>query len=206
MYLLEDNSNLEEKLEDKTLPDIFTTTVPVANVGMQGAAQVKILKPPHMEDGVQYPVIVYIYGGPGYQQVTDSWSLGWGEYLATSRNVVYVLMDTRGTGGQSNEFMFSVYKNLGTVEMEDEIAVTRQLVRDYDFMDPDRVAIWGWSYGGFNTAMTLELDTGSDQVFKCGISVAPVTSWLLYDSIYTERYMALPKDNVQGYNHSLITG
>ena len=112
--------------------------------------------------------------------------------------------------------------------MEDQISVTRQLVNDnISIMDPKRVAIWGWSYGGesvfwdffdtlplhdlnrnllgFNTAMTLEQDV-EDPVFKCGISVAPVTSWLLYDSIYTERYMALPSDNVQGYNHSVITG
>ena len=204
--MFEDNSGLEERLEGKTLPVIEKTRVTIDNAGFSAEAQVKILKPPHMEAGVQYPVIVYIYGGPGYQQVTDSWSVGWGEYLATSRNVVYVLMDTRGTGGQSNEFMFSVYKRLGTVEMEDEISVTRQLVRDNNYMDPERVAIWGWSYGGFNTAMTLELDTGDEQVFKCGISVAPVSSWLLYDSIYTERYMALPQDNHEGYNHSLITG
>ena len=115
-------------------------------------------------------------------------------------------MDTRGTGGQSNEHLFSVYRNLGTVEMEDEIAVTRELVSAFVFMDPARVAIWGWSYGGFNTAMTLEKDAGAEPVFKCGISVAPVSSWLLYDSIYTERYMALPSENMAGYNNSLITG
>ena len=137
--------------------------------------------------------------------------------------------------------MFKVYKNLGTVEIQDQISVTRKLVEKYDYMDPSRVAIWGkmhisynfhpdiffnsgWSYGGFATAMTLEQDVGDDQVFKCGISgnfvfflslksltfapeVAPVSSWLLYDSIYTERYMALPtpEDNAAGYNHSLIT-
>ena len=204
VYLFEKNEKLEEKLSVKTLPDMISTNVSIGDGGF--LAPVKILTPPHMEEGAQYPVIVYVYGGPGYQQVTDTWTIGWGEYLATSRNIVYVLMDTRGTGGQSNEHLFSVYRNLGTVEMEDEIAVTRELVSSYSFMDPTRVAMWGWSYGGFNTAMTLEKDAGEAPVFKCGISVAPVSSWLLYDSIYTERYMALPTDNVAGYNNSLITG
>jgi len=205
VYLLESNTDLEEKLSDKSLPLIASTSY---NVGPnnQFSVPVKIFYPPHMDQNTQYPVLVYVYGGPGFQQVSESWTIGWGEYLATSRNIIYVLMDARGTGFQSNEFLFSVYRNLGTVEMEDQISVTRQLVNDnISIMDPKRVAIWGWSYGGFNTAMTLEQDN-EDPVFKCGISVAPVTSWLLYDSIYTERYMALPSDNVQGYNHSVITG
>ena len=204
VYLFETNEKLEDKLSVKTLPDMISTNVSIG--GGKFLAPVKILTPPHMEEGAQYPVIVYVYGGPGFQQVTDTWTIGWGEYLVTSRNVVYILMDTRGTGGQSNEHLFSVYRNLGTVEMEDEIAVTRELVSAFAFMDPARVAIWGWSYGGFNTAMTLEKDAGAEPVFKCGISVAPVSSWLLYDSIYTERYMALPSENVAGYNNSLITG
>jgi dipeptidyl-peptidase-4 len=102
--------------------------------------------------------------------------------------------------------LLQVYRNLGTVEIQDQISVTRELVRTYPYMDEERTAIWGWSYGGFATAMTLEADTGPEQVFSCGISVAPVSSWLLYDSIYTERYMALPEENSAGYHHSVITG
>ena len=102
--------------------------------------------------------------------------------------------------------MLQVYRNLGTVEIQDQISVTRELVRTYPYMDEERTAIWGWSYGGFATAMTLEADTGPEQVFSCGVSVAPVSSWLLYDSIYTERYMALPEENTAGYEHSVITG
>ena len=102
--------------------------------------------------------------------------------------------------------LIQVYRHLGTVEIQDQISVTRQLVKTYPYLDEKRTAIWGWSYGGFATAMTLEQDTGSDQVFSCGISVAPVSSWLLYDSIYTERYMALPEENIDGYNNSVVTG
>ena len=167
VYLFEDNKELEEKLQSKSLPDITYTNIDIPGTSFQ--SPVKILTPPNMSSNTSYPVIVYVYGGPGYQQVSNSWTIGWGEYLATSRNVVYILMDARGTGFQSNEFLFSVYRNLGTVEMEDQIAVTRKLVSQYQYMDPERVAIWGWSYGGFNTAMTLEKDV-EDPVFKCGIS------------------------------------
>ena len=99
-----------------------------------------------------------------------------------------------------------VYRRLGSVEIQDQISVTRQLQIDYPYIDSEKTAIWGWSYGGFATAMTLEQDTGANPVFSCGISVAPVTSWLLYDSIYTERYMALPAENEAGYNNSVING
>jgi len=203
VYLFEANSELEEKLSTKSLPTRVDTFVELEG-GFQ--APVKILLPPDMDETMKYPLLVYVYGGPGSQMVTDSWSVGWGEYLVTSRRIIYASIDGRGTGFQSDEHLFQVYRNLGTVEIQDQIAVTRQLVNTYPYMDEERTAIWGWSYGGFATAMTLEQDTGPDQVFSCGISVAPVSSWLLYDSVYTERYMALPQDNSAGYNNSVVAG
>lgn len=203
LYLLQDNEVLAGKLTSKVLPTRLDTMIEVADGFL---APVKLLLPPHMQEGVQYPLIVYVYGGPGSQMVDDRWSVGWGDYLATSRNIVYASIDGRGTGFQSDEYLFKVYRNLGSVEMEDQIAVTRKLVSMFGYLDATRTAIWGWSYGGFATLMTLEQDVGPAPVFSCGISVAPVTSWLLYDSIYTERYMALPSDNSQGYNHSAIEG
>jgi len=203
VFLFEDNYDLEEKLSTKSLPTRLDTFVDLEG-GFQ--APVKILLPPDMDESMKYPLLVYVYGGPGSQMVSDSWSVGWGEYLVTSRRVIYASIDGRGTGFQSDEHLFQVYRNLGTVEIQDQISVTRKLVNTYPFMDEKRTAIWGWSYGGFATAMTLEQDTGPDQVFSCGISVAPVSSWLLYDSIYTERYMALPQDNSAGYNNSVVAG
>ena len=105
VFVFEDNLQLEEKLKDKILPERIDTSVEVDG-GF--TAPVKIQLPPHMEDGVRYPVLVYVYGGPGSQQVSDSWTLGWGEYLVTSRNVIYVSIDGRGTGFQSNEHLFQV--------------------------------------------------------------------------------------------------
>merc|ERR1711892_1085506 len=182
MFLFEDNLELEEKLSSKSLPTRIDTFVELEG-GFQ--APVKMLLPPDMDEETKYPLLVYVYGGPGSQMVSDSWSVGWGEYLVTSRKVIYASIDGRGTGFQSDEHLFQVYRHLGTVEIQDQISVTRQLVQTYPYLDEKRTAIWGWSYGGFATAMTLEQDTGPDQVFSCGISVAPVSSWLLYDSIYT---------------------
>jgi len=203
VFLFEANLELEEKLSSKSLPTRVDTFIELDG-GFQ--APVKMLLPPHMDEESKYPLLVYVYGGPGSQMVTDSWSVGWGEYLVTSRNVIYASIDGRGTGFQSDEHLFQVYRHLGSVEIQDQISVTRKLLELYPYMDPQRTAIWGWSYGGFATAMTLEQDTGPDPVFSCGISVAPVSSWLLYDSIYTERYMALPEENGEGYNNSVISG
>ena len=98
------------------------------------------------------------------------WSVGWGDYLVTSRNIIYASIDGRGTGYQSDEHKFQVYRNLGTVEMDDQIAVARKLSETYSYIDANKVAIWGWSYGGFATAMTMEQDSGPSPVFSCGIS------------------------------------
>jgi len=203
VYLFESNQLLEEKLSEKSLPTRIDTFVELDG-GFQ--APVKLLLPPHMDENGKYPLLVYVYGGPGSQMVSDSWAVGWGEYLVTSKNIIYASIDGRGTGFQSDEHLYQVYRRLGSVEIQDQISVTRQLQSDYPYIDSEKTAIWGWSYGGFATAMTLEQDTGANPVFSCGISVAPVTSWLLYDSIYTERYMALPAENEAGYNNSVING
>ena len=98
------------------------------------------------------------------------WKVDWREYLTTTQNFIHVSIDGRGTGYQSDEYRFAVYRNMGTLEMTDQIEVTRQLVAQNSFISPDQVAIWGWSYGGFATAMTLEADIGENPVFSCGIS------------------------------------
>ena len=113
-----------------------------------------------------------------------------------TRNIFF---SGRGTGFKSNEYMFEVFHKLGTVEMQDQIAGAKQLLSQFSFLDDSKVGIWGWSYGGYATAMTLIQDW--ENVFKCGISTAPPTNWLFYDSMYTERFMGLPtpEDNLAGY-------
>ncbi len=135
------------------------------------------------------------------QDVTSTWYLSsWADYLVTNYGVVYAYIDGRGTGQHSNEMLFEVYKRLGTVEISDQIEVAQALLSDFSFLDPDRAGIWGWSYGGYATLRALQMD--EEEVFKCGIVVAPPTNWLFYDTMYTERYMGLPTadDNQAGYD------
>nr|CAD7394589.1 unnamed protein product [Timema cristinae] len=141
----------------------------------------------------KYPMLVYVYGGPNSNQINDAYTLSFGTYLATNRSIIYGLIDGRGSGLRGNKLLFSLNRKLGTVEIEDQIAVTRytyykcgepaclfnrSLQQQLPYIDASRTAIWGWSYGGYATAMALAKDT--EGVFKCGASVAPVSSWIYY--------------------------
>lgn len=198
LHNLEDNADLIAKLQPKAVPGRMFIEVDVEG-GYK--AQVRALMPPNFDDSgaTKYPMVVDVYGGPESQDVNYRYSVGWGDYLSTNHDIIYVSIDGRGTGFQSNDMMFEVYKRLGSVEMDDQIAVAQTLINNYPFIDATRTGIWGWSYGGYATAMTLIRDT--ENVFACGISVAPPTTWLFYDTVYTERYMRLPtpEDNEVGY-------
>lgn len=203
----------QENLEDRELmakfnvPKVHYIRVPVAG-GYQAA--VKLLLPPEIDPlavnfTTQYAMVVDVYGGPNSVRVVDSFSINYKDYLVTGRKVVYAYIDGRGSGNKGKNMLFTLNNKLGTVEVEDQIAVAKWLQNNFAFIDAKRTAIWGWSYGGYATAMTLATDT--EKVFQCGISVAPVTSWIYYDSIYTERYMGLPtvEDNLANYNVSDVT-
>lgn len=123
----------------------------------------------------KFPMLIRVYGGPGSIRISTVFGVGFQSYQVSSKKIVYVEIDGRGTGQKGLDMMFSVNNRLGTYEMEDQIAVAKYLVDKFKFIDSSRVGIWGWSYGGYATAMTLAKDT--EKVFKCGISVAPVTSW-----------------------------
>lgn len=123
-------------------------------------------------------MIVTVYGGPNSVRVTSSFSTGFNLFVTTNREVIYAFIDGRGTGNKGKNLLFSVNNNLGDLEAQDQIFVTKYLQTLYSFIDSERVGIWGWSYGGYMTLKTLEYDTNN--VFQCGVSVAPVTSWLYY--------------------------
>ena len=203
LFTWEKNEEVAGIIEGRSLPVTKKLSVPLPG-GFE--AKVKMLLPPNadLSGRTKYPMLVYVYGGPDTNEVTDKFSLDWGTYLVTNRSVIYTSIDGRGSGLNGNDLMFAVYRNLGTVEVEDQLNVTRYLQDEFAYIDRARTAIWGWSYGGYTTGMALAIDyTG---VFKCGMSVAPVTDWTLYDSIYTERFMGLPNptDNLAGYNRSLL--
>jgi len=159
-----------------------------------------MIRPPGFDPGKKYPMLVYVYGGPGSQTVVNSYRMGhtqlWHYFLA-SQGYIVVSIDGRGTGGRGSDFRKTVYKRLGELETSDQIEAASKLA-ELDYVDQDRVGIWGWSYGGFMS--TLALAEGSD-VFSAAVAVAPVTDWRYYDTIYTERYMQTPAENSEGYSN-----
>jgi dipeptidyl-peptidase-4 len=158
-----------------------------------------MLKPKNFDEHGKYPVIVYTYGGPGAQMVRKSWSrhTPW-HALMTERGFVIFVLDNRGAPGYGKAWEDPLYRRFGNIELEDQVAGVEYL-KTLPWVDADNVGIWGWSYGGYMTLMAL---FNRGDVFKAGASVAPVTDWRLYDSIYTERYLGLPSDNEDGYRES----
>ncbi len=156
-----------------------------------------LIKPRDFDSSRQYPVVMYQYSGPGSQTVVNEWHHDWQNYFASKGYLVFCV-DGRGTGGRGTAFMFPVYRNLGQLETQDQIAAARWLARQ-NWVDPARIGMHGWSYGGYETLMCLSF---TDNPFKAGVAVAPVTDWRFYDTVYAERYMLTPQQNDEGYNMS----
>uniref|UniRef100_T1PEM9 Venom dipeptidyl peptidase 4 n=1 Tax=Musca domestica TaxID=7370 RepID=T1PEM9_MUSDO len=192
------NLPFREFLATKLRPKVRFMNVTLAD-GSEGI--VKLQLPPGLDENSnkKYPMIVYVYGGPNSVRVTNGFTVGFEGYMTTNRDVIYAQIDGRGTGNKGQDLLFSVNNHLGEFEVEDQIFVTKFLQHNLTYVDEERTGIWGWSYGGYMTARTLAHD--NENVFQCGVSVAPVTSWLYYDTIYTERYMGLPTegDNLKKY-------
>ncbi|HAH22518.1 MAG TPA: S9 family peptidase [Prolixibacteraceae bacterium] len=189
---LEDNKALKSLLGEYAMPKKeffnFKTSEGVALNGW-------MLKPANFDPSKKYPVVMTQYSGPNSQEVLDRWEIGWSDYLAQEGFVV-ACVDPRGTGARGEEFRKMTYEQLGKYESDDQVEAARYL-GTLSYVDKDNIAIWGWSYGGFMSALCMEKGAN---VFKAGISVAPVTNWRFYDSVYTERYMRTPKENADGYD------
>lgn len=195
------NSKLKEEISKMVLPkkEFFSFTTS-AGVQLNGW----MIKPADFSESKKYPVILYQYSGPGTQEVADRWSLGgirsglgWEAYMATQGYIV-ACVDGRGTGGRGEEFTKCTYMNLGVKEAQDQ-AETAKYFNNQQYVDKGRIGIWGWSFGGYMTIMSMS--EGSN-VFKAGVAVAPVTDWKFYDSVYTERFMRTPQENADGYASS----
>uniref|UniRef100_A0AAQ5XWT9 Dipeptidyl-peptidase 4 n=1 Tax=Amphiprion ocellaris TaxID=80972 RepID=A0AAQ5XWT9_AMPOC len=156
--------------------------------------------PPGFKESKKYPLLIDVYAGPCSQTADYAYTVNWATYLASTENIIVASFDGRGSGYQGDTLMHEIYKRLGTYEVEDQITATREFIK-MGFIDKDRVAIWGWSYGGYVTSMVLGSGSG---VFKCGMAVAPVSKWEFYDSIYTERYMLEPSKNLLAYTNSTV--
>jgi dipeptidyl-peptidase-4 len=158
----------------------------------------RLIKPVHYEAGKKYPLIVQVYGGPGVQSISNRWhGVEWAQVMAQKGYMVWEL-DNRGSSGRGHAFEEPIFRELGTREVEDQKAGVEFLIQA-GLVDPQRVGITGWSYGGYMTLHSMLLAPG---VFKVGVAGAPVTDWHNYDTIYTERYMDLPDKNAKGYQAS----
>jgi dipeptidyl-peptidase-4 len=197
--MLKENQKLKALMEEKSFvkKEFFTFKTP-DGLDLNGW----MMKPDKLEAGKKYPVLVYVYGGPGSQQVLDAYVKSdyvWYQMLV-KKGYVVACVDNRGTGGRGEEFEKCTYMHLGTKDVEDQIEAAKYL-GTLDYVDKDRIGIWGWSGGGYYTLMCLA--KGAD-VFKTGIAVAPVTDWKYYDNIYTERFMRTPKENPDGYKEGSV--
>ena len=160
-----------------------------------------MVKPADADESHPCPVILYQYSGPGSNEVLNEWGAGFYpgaafEALLTQKGYAVAVVDGRGTGRRGADFKKQTYKHLGVMESQDQVAAA-QYLGSLPYIDADRIAIWGWSYGGYNTLMSMSEGT---PVFKCGVAVAPVTDWRYYDAPYTERFMQEPKQNADGYH------
>ncbi len=192
--VLEDNKSLNKKIGKYYLqPKKFFSFITSEGVELNGW----IIKPANFEDGKKYPLVMTQYSGPNSQQVLDRWGVGWEQVLA-SEGFVVACVDPRGTGGRGEEFRKVTYKELGKYETIDQTEAAKHL-GEIDFIDKNRIGIYGWSYGGF---MALNCMTQSADYFNTGIAVAPVTNWRYYDNIYTERFMRKPQNNASGYDEN----
>ncbi len=160
----------------------------------------RLIKPANFHSGEKYPAVVVVYGGPGVQDVTNSWGgPDWDrmQVLAAHGFVIWEL-DNRGSAGRGHAFETPLFRRFGKTELADQLEGVRYLLAQ-GFVDPARVGIYGWSYGGFMTLYSL---LNAPDVFRAGIAGAPVTNWRNYDTIYTERYLGLPAENAEGYRAS----
>jgi dipeptidyl-peptidase-4 len=192
--VLEENRRVRETVAALAVRAPEFVTIPAQDGTLLNAW---VIKPADFDPAKRYPVLMYVYGGPGSQTVTDSWGgtrYLWHQSLA-QRGYIVVSVDNRGTAARGRAFEKAVHRKLGEYEAADQTAAALWLAQQ-PWVDAERLGIWGWSYGGYTTAYTM---TRPGSPFRAGIAVAPVADWELYDTIYTERFMGLPQENREGY-------
>ena len=196
LKVLEDNAEFETKMEDFNLSEKEFFTIKTEDAELNAW----MIKPPDFDKNKEYPLYMFLYGGPGSQQVTNSF--GWTNYywyqMLAQKGYIVACVDNRGTGGKGAEFKKMTYKELGKYETIDQINAAKYF-GSLPYINANRIGIQGWSYGGYMSS--LAITKGAD-VFSLAIAVAPVTNWRYYDNIYTERYMQTPQENASGYDEN----
>uniref|UniRef100_A0A8C1EDY7 Dipeptidyl-peptidase 4 n=1 Tax=Cyprinus carpio carpio TaxID=630221 RepID=A0A8C1EDY7_CYPCA len=190
--VLEDNKDLENTLQDIAMPSVMHDL------------WYQMILPPKFDKSKKYPLLIDVYAGPCSQKSDFRFRVGWSTYLASTEKVIVASFDGRGSGYQGDKIMHALYKRLGTYEVEDQITAARHFI-DMGFIDKNRVAIWGWSYGGYVTSMVLGAGSG---VFKCGMAVAPVSKWEYYGiaSVASLRILTGRAKNFKWVQYLLVHG
>ncbi|KAK3704412.1 hypothetical protein LTR37_013835 [Vermiconidia calcicola] len=196
--LIEDNKDLAQLAKKSELPIEIYQTINVDGFEINLVER----RPPHFDPNKKYPVLFFLYNGPGFQHVNRKFAVDFQSYVASSLGYVVVTLDGRGTGFMGRDHRCIIRGNIGYWEAHDQIAAAKMWAAK-KYVDAEKLAIWGWSYGGFMTLKVLEQDAG--RTFKYGMAVAPVTDWRYYDSVYTERYMHMPQHNPRGYDNATIS-
>lgn len=200
--VLEDNHEFAEKLKtfnlgEKKLLKISDPAFTLPDGTLVDVDAWQIL-PPDFDPAKKYPVLIYVYGGPGHQTVNNSWADSdfWWMQLLAQHGIISVSINNRGSGAQGEVFKKMTYLQLGKYETEDMITLAKYMAKQ-PYVDADRIGIYGWSYGGFMAANGI---TKGADVISTAVSVAPVTNWRYYDNVYTERFMRTPQENPDGYD------
>jgi len=200
--VLEDNHEFAEKLKTFNLGEKKLMKISDPAFTLPDGTQVEIdawqILPPDFDPAKKYPVLIYVYGGPGYQTVNNSWANSdyWWMQLLAQHGIISVSINNRGSGAQGEVFKKMTYLQLGKYETEDMITLAKYMAKQ-PYVDADRIGIYGWSYGGFMAANGI---TKGADVISTAVSVAPVTNWRYYDNVYTERFMRTPQENPDGYD------
>jgi dipeptidyl-peptidase 4 len=191
LRVLQDNTALREKLAGVAFsPKEFFKVHTASDLELNAW----MVKPVNFDESKKYPVLMVQYSGPNSQEVLDSYSFDWEYYLAQN-GIIVVCVDGRGTGARGEAFRKCTYLRMGELESQDQVEAAQALGK-LPYVDAKRIAIWGWSFGGYNTLMSMSVGDGT---FKAGIAVAPPTDWKYYDTVYTERFMRTPGENFAGY-------
>ena len=190
---LQDNHTVFQKVSQAQFPQKEFIKIPAAD----GTTQLNgwIIKPTLFNSSLKYPIVMVQYSGPNSQQVLDRYSVDW-YYALAQQGYIIASVDGRGTGARGEVFRKQTYLNLGIIESDDQVAAARYFA-SLPYVDSKRIGIWGWSYGGYNVLMSMSRGNG---VFKAGVAIAPVTDWRFYDTVYTERFMRTPQQNISGYD------
>ena len=187
-----DNESYRQQMQELDLSPVEFFTIKTADgVSMEG----RMIKPLNFDPEKKYPVLFHVYGEPASQTARDSWVSLWDRMMA-QKGYLIITMDNRGTPSlKGREWRKSIYRKIGIINSRDQAMATREVLK-WPFVDPDRIAVWGWSGGG---SMTLNLLFRYPELYQTGVSVAPVGNQLLYDNIYQERYMGLPSENLEDF-------